>query len=69
MFKNMGIGARLGLGFGLVVLPALWLGGMSWPKVREIAAEWRDFETARPDGVLEGAWRGKATVNQETRIT
>ncbi|WP_435627179.1 methyl-accepting chemotaxis protein [Candidatus Ferrigenium straubiae] len=45
MFKDMKIGAKLGMGFGLVILLALLLGGISWLKVREIAAEWNSFET------------------------
>ena len=45
MFKNMKIGMKLGLGFGLVILLAVALGGISWLKVQEIGAEWHDFET------------------------
>jgi len=45
MFKNLRLGGKLGVGFGMVILLAVILGAMSWMEFRKIANVWDEFET------------------------
>ncbi len=44
MWGNLGIGKKLGLSFGGVVLAAVLLGAIAWSKVGDIAGGWDAFE-------------------------
>ena len=44
MFKDMQLGMKLGLGFGLVILLAVVLGAMSWVSMQKIDTGWDSFE-------------------------
>jgi len=44
MFKNMKIGMRLGVGFGLVVLLTLIMAVIAFSKVTSINSEWQDYQ-------------------------
>ena len=44
MFKNMKLGSRMGLGFGLVVLLALVMAAMAFSKVAAINSEWQEYQ-------------------------
>ncbi len=45
MWASLGIGKKLGFGFGVVVLLAVFLGLISWSKIQDINAHWTDFES------------------------
>lgn len=44
MLRNFKIGFRLSIGFGIVVLLTILMGGIAMLKVNEINEQWRDFE-------------------------
>ena len=45
MWASLGIGKKLGFGFGVVVVLAVFLGLISWSKIQDINAHWTDFES------------------------
>ena len=45
MWANLGIGRKLAVAFGAVVLAAIALGVIAWGKVDAIGAGWNGFET------------------------
>jgi len=57
MLRNMRIGAKLGIGFGLVVALGLLLGGIALSKTADIDLEWKQFRLVteiRKDAAVQG---------------
>ncbi len=45
MFKNLKIGVKLGVGFGVVIALAVFLGLVAWGELKKIGNDWNDFES------------------------
>ncbi|HZX32476.1 MAG TPA: methyl-accepting chemotaxis protein [Rhodocyclaceae bacterium] len=57
MWKDLSIGKKLAVGFGVVMFLALTLGGLAWSKMENLGGQWKAFETVtlkKRDAVTDG---------------